>query len=330
MAYFPEHSSLFSQIIKDLKGKKVAVVSHIRPDGDCIGSTVALTRVLRALGIEVIAINGDPIPEFLRGFVGDTPFFMPHEIDPKGYIAISVDCSDKSRLGEGVNKCFSGIRLNIDHHRSNAFFAQDNIVLGGAAATAEILAGIFLDNAYKIDPIAAQALYMGIATDTGQFCFSATKQEVFAICTELVDLGASPPEAALELYENEPIGRLLLLREFLGTLKLELEGQVCIGWITQEMYHLTETTKENIEGFVNYPRSIKGIKIAALIEENSAGLKVSLRSKKDPFRVDLLASQFGGGGHACAAGFSISQQKINEFYPEFIKTIKNHIDNLNL
>ena len=330
MAYLPNYSSQFAQIIADLKSSKVAVIGHIRPDGDCIGSQVGLVRALQSLGIDAIALNQHPVPHYLQPFLGDTPWTSPESFDSEGYSAITVDCSNRSRIGNNVEKLFPEILLNIDHHLSNDNFAKHNIVIPEYAATTQILAALFLDNSYKIDPVAAQALYVGIATDTGQFRFTNTNKGVFEIASKLMNLGANPSDAANQLYENDPVGRLILLREFLGTLKLELHGQVCVGWVTQEMYQLTDTSKEHIEGFVDYPRSIQSVHIAALIEESTAGLKVSLRAKKDKFRVDLLASSFGGGGHACAAGFTISNKKITEFYNEFIYSAQNHIKNINV
>ena len=330
MAYISEFSSQFAQLISQLKSSKIAVIGHIRPDGDCIGSQVALVRILKSLGIHAIALNNSPVPHYLQSFLQDTPWTSPENFNPSGYSAITVDCSNKSRLGNDVNKLFPEILLNIDHHLSHDNFAKHNIVLPHFAAAAQILAALFLDNSYNIDPIAAQALYLGMATDTGQFRFTNTNKAVFEIASKLIDLGANPSAAATQLYENDPVGRLILLQEFLGTLKLELNGQVCVGWVTQEMYQLTETSKEHIEGFVDYPRSVQGVQVAALIEESPSGLKVSLRAKEDKIRVDILANSFGGGGHACAAGFSIDNSNITEFYPEFISSIQKHINSINI
>lgn len=325
---YQEQTKNFSEILKSLKNKQVAVIGHMRPDGDCIGSQVALVRVLKKLGIDAIALNKSPIPKFLQSFIEDTPFEWKAFSSYKDYTAITVDCSDKPRIGDELGLQFPNIKLNIDHHISNDNYGEINIVDGKAAATCEILAELFINSRLTIDSVTAQALYLGIATDTGQFCYAATNEKVFSLCTKLIELGANPPKMANELYEQESMGRILLLKEFLGTLQLELDGKLCIGKITQEMFQSTKTSKEDTEGFVNYPRSINGVEIAALIEELPDGsIKGSLRAKDEKIRVDLLAKQFNGGGHSAAAGFSF-EETIDKFYPKFIESTKQHFKKL--
>lgn len=326
--YYIEHSKVFSDTLSKLKGEKIAVIGHIRPDGDCIGSQIALVRALRALGFEAIALNKDPIPKYLKSFVNDTPFTHINLPDYKNYIPITVDCSDLSRTGTEISNLFPQIKLNIDHHISNEFLAENNIVEEKAAATCEILAGIFLDNNIPIDPITAGALYLGIATDTGQFRFSATNAQVFSLCAKLIELGANPSNTANELYDRESLARLSLLKAFLNTLKLELNGKLCCGKITEMMFVSTQTNREDLERFVDYPKSIDGVIVAALLEERSDGtIKGSLRAKSEKIRVDLLAKHFNGGGHACAAGFS-TQSNMDQFYSKFVQITEKHLRNL--
>lgn len=327
---YQEQLNKFLGIIKELKNKKIAVIGHMRPDGDCIGSQVALVRGLRALGVDAIALNKNAAPKFLESFVGDTPFIHENFSDYKDYTAITVDCSDLSRIGDELRSVFPSIKLNIDHHISNDNYAENNIVEGNAAAACEILARLFINGKVPIDSITAEALYLGIATDTGQFRYSATNAEVFSLCAKLVELGAKPSETANKLYEQESLARIVLLEKFLGTLKLELGGKLCVSKITQEMFQSTGTNKEHTEGFVDYPRSIEGVEIAVLIEELADGnIKASLRAKEEKIRVDLLAKQFGGGGHACAAGFSV-EEPMNRFYPKFIEATKKHLEGLGI
>ncbi|PWU06580.1 MAG: DHH family phosphoesterase [Verrucomicrobia bacterium] len=327
--YYQEYSQLFSNSLKELIEKKVAVIGHIRPDGDCIGSQVALVRILNNLGATAIALNKDKVPEALQFLVKDTPFIHSNFSEYKDYIPITVDASDTTRIGDELRGIFPEIKINFDHHLSNIGFAEINIVDSQTAATCELLAGIFLDLNLAIDPIIAQALYVGIATDTGQFRYSMTNAQVFEICTKLIQCGAIPALAAHELYERESFGRILLLKEFLGTLKLELEGKLCVGMINEAMFKATGTNKEHTEHLVDYPRAIDSVVVAAVLEERSDNtIKGSLRAKNDQVRVDLLAGHFNGGGHAAAAGFSV-QSKLEEFYPRFIQTIKSHLSQFN-
>ena len=316
--YFPQHTPLFRALLDAIAGHPIAIIGHARPDGDCIGSQIALARVLRALGHEVLCVNGDPVPRRLQYLLTpETPFYRPTDIPPafpqseisnlksEIYSAIFVDCSDHDRAGAKVRHRFPAPIGSIDHHLSHATFAPHTIVIPTAAATCEILTGIFLDLALPIDPITAKALYAGINTDTGQFRFGSTAPLTFKLASELVARGADPAEAGYEIYERESWGKLQLLQSFLGTLKLECANRACIGILPDGIFEKTNTTAEDTEGLVDYARCIDGVEIGVLIEERPDGtVKASLRAKNPAMRVDLIAAQFGGGGHACAAGLN--------------------------
>tara|TARA_B100001248_G_scaffold262737_1_gene262026 strand:+ start:28434 stop:29438 length:1005 start_codon:yes stop_codon:yes gene_type:complete len=326
--YYPEHSSKFLELLKSLKGKKVAVLGHIRPDGDCIGSQVALCRVLRSLGADATAFNADAVPRVLKSFVGDTPLRQPEDdFDPAGWVAVSVDCADAKRVGDKVHKLFPKPFLNVDHHISNQGYAEHDFVVDSSAATAEILAGFFLDTGCELDATTAQALYLGIVTDTGQFMFPSTTAQTFAIASALVNKGAQPGKAGEELYQRENFPRLHLLKYFLESLKLELKGKVCIGCLALKDYRETGASREESEGFVDFTRSIEGVQIGIFLEEREGAIKASLRAKDPLMRVDQFAQTFGGGGHACAAGFNV-ESTLESFYPQLLKTLENHLDSI--
>jgi phosphoesterase RecJ-like protein len=324
MTSFLQESNLFVNALNELRGKPVLVLGHRRPDGDCIGSQVGLTRVLMELGIDARAVNQDPIPRTLKKFVGNTPFFSPDEIEGNDFIIITVDCADKHRIGEELSKRFPQVFLNIDHHVSNNNYATTNFVLSDASATGEILAKFFLDCEMKIDPITADALYVGIATDTGQFCYSGTNASVFEVCRRLCEYGADPSSVAHELYEREKPGRVQLLQRFLASFRMEHNERVCIGTLRDSYYNETNTHPEDAESFVDYARSMEGVEIGALLEERNGKIKGSLRAKDARYRVDILAKEFNGGGHACAAGFNINQTW-DEFYPVLVDAIGRHL-----
>ncbi|MEY2882057.1 MAG: hypothetical protein RLZZ15_4437, partial [Verrucomicrobiota bacterium] len=146
----------------------------------------------------------------------------------------------------------------------------------------------------------------GVLTDTGQFRFNSTTRRCFVLAGELVARGASPVEAGYHLYERETAGKMQLLQRFLASLRLECGGRVCVGTLPAGIFEQTGTTAEDTEGLVDYARSIEGVDIGALIEERADGsVKGSLRAKAPAFRVDLVAAQFNGGGHACAAGLNL-------------------------
>lgn len=324
--YFPEFSNAFESILQDCRGKKTIVLGHVRPDGDCIGSQVALTRILRNAGIDAIACNGHRIPKPIRGFVGDTPFQEEADLSKHDFEkVITVDCSAIDRIGLDYSAIFKSVDLCIDHHVSNNGFAKVNWIDSSTAATAEILAGVAHDLNLDIDPVTAQALYIGLATDTGQFRYEATSVRVFELSAWLLKKGASAHEAAYELYERESANRIKLLQSYLATLEQHLDGKLAIGNITQQMFAETQTSREDTEGFIDYARSIEEVDVAVLLEEQPNGaVKGSLRANFPKFRVDQLAGIFGGGGHACAAGFH-SEESLKDFVPQLIKTVSEHL-----
>jgi bifunctional oligoribonuclease and PAP phosphatase NrnA len=324
--HFPALSENFTHTLPALKGRRIAVVGHARPDGDCIGSQVALARTLRALGHEVICVNTDSVPRRLQYLVGDLTFVRPHDVSvSEDWVSLWVDCADNLRAGDKARERFPRPFFNVDHHLSNNAYAEHNFIDAGAAATAEILAGVFLDNQFPIDALTAKALFAGIMTDTGQFRFNSTTHRTFLITAELVARGASPSEAGGEIYERESFGKLKLLQSFLASLQLDCGGVVCVGSLPEGIFQQTGTDVEDTEGLVDYARAIDGVEIGVLIEERPGAIKVSLRCKNPLYRVDQVAAQFGGGGHACAAGLNLKNVSLATFRPQLLGALAAQI-----
>ena len=325
--FFPDLSEAFKGLLSTVAGRSVAVIGHARPDGDCIGSQVALARVLTARGSPSVCVNPDPVPRRLafaaRGmtFVGtDEALLLPTDT-----LAVFVDCADHARAGERIRQRFPSPAGNIDHHLSNSGFAAANVVDSGSAASCEILAGLLLDEGIAIDACTATALFAGIVTDTGQFRFNSTSQRTFVLAGELVARGASPPEAGYELYERESSGKLRLLQQFLASLSMECDGRVCIGTLPLGVFEATGTTAEDTEGLVDFARSIDGVDVGVLIEERpDGGVKASLRAKDPLCRLDLAAAHFGGGGHACAAGLNL-KKGAGDFRERLLETLRGRL-----
>ncbi|WP_309399548.1 DHH family phosphoesterase [Cerasicoccus maritimus] len=323
--YYPEQKEAFAELLATVKDRRVAVLGHMRPDGDCIGSQVALTRVLCAIGVDAVSVNRHSVPRDIQPIVQDTPFQLWDEFTNNDHIAINVDCADPIRVSQKLIDIFPQSYANIDHHISNPAYAQLNIIEPQSAATAEVLAGLFFDFDLPVDVVTAQALYVGIATDTGQFRFPSTTEKVFKICSQLMDCGASPNEAARHLFENERFNKLALLQRFLASLRLEIGGRICIGRLPLKAYQDTGAWREEAEGFVDYARDIAGVEIGLLLEEYEDGmLKGSLRAKDANYRVDQVAKCFGGGGHATAAGFNVDST-IEKFYLEIVAKLEEHL-----
>lgn len=326
-SYYPEFKAVFTGLLAALSGRRVAIVGHARPDGDCIGAQVALARVLAARGHEVICVNGDAVPRRLAFLTLGMAFNKPDEIVKRAgdYAAVFVDCADHARGGQRAKAAFPHPVGNIDHHLSDGGFADINLVDSSSAATCEILAGLLLDHGLQVDPQAAQALYTGILTDTGQFRFQSTSRRCFVLAGELVARGASPSVAGYELYERETPGRLRLLERFLASLTLECGGRVAVGTLTPEAFSETGTGPEDTEGLVDYARSMDGVEVGVLVELQPNGpVKASLRSKEPSTRVDLIAGKFGGGGHACAAGLNVKEPP-PDFRARLIEAIEQRL-----
>ena len=324
MKYYPQFAEAFATLLGELRGRPVVVIGHQRPDGDCIGSQVALCRVLRARGIDAICINPDHIPRRIRFLAGDTPFFQRDEIQHTGRIALYTDCADHDRAGDRMRELYPEPWGCFDHHLSNRGYARFNFVDTASAATAEVLTGMFLDAGLPVDPVTAQALYTGIMTDTGQFRFASTSERVFRLCAELMACGASPAAAGQELYERESFGKLKLLQHFISSLKLECGGRVCIGVLHNGTFEKTGASVEDTEGLVDYARSIDGVEIGVLIEERPGFIKASLRAMRSVHRMDTLAAQFNGGGHANAAGLNC-KSTLGEFYPKLLAALSQRL-----
>jgi bifunctional oligoribonuclease and PAP phosphatase NrnA len=324
VSHYTKFAGRFAVLLHELEGQRAAVIGHQRPDGDCIGSQVALCRVLLACGIDAICINADPVPRRIRFLVGDTPFFQRDEVPHTGRIALYTDCADHGRAGDKLRELYPAPWGCFDHHLSNAGFARYNFVDTSSAATAEVLAGIFFDADLPVDPVTAQALYTGIMTDTGQFRFPSTSSRVFRLSADLMDHGAVPALSGQELYERESFGKLKLLEHFIGSLKLECGGRVCIGILPQGIFEKVGASVEDTEGLVDYARSIEGVEIGVLIEERPGVIKASLRAVDASFRMDTLAAQFHGGGHANAAGLNC-KDTLAAFYPKLLAALQQRL-----
>lgn len=309
------------------KGNKFLVVSHVSPEGDAIGSLLGLTLALRSLGKEVTAYLEDPIPEVFSFLPGAST--VVHELDnTESFDAtFAVDCGQKERLGKGfVDLDDPGRIVNIDHHATNDFFGEVNVVVPDASAAGELVYDFCKAAGIKITPEIAENLYVAIHTDTGSFRYSSSTAEAFIKAGELVRCGVEPWKIARLVYENLPARKFKLLAMVLSTLEvIDIAGsggtKIATLAVTLEMFKKAEAEKDMADGFVNYARGIEGVQVGILFRESSPNTyKVSMRSKGEVDVAELTKS-FGGGGHRNAAGCSI-KGSLEEVKATIIKAIR--------
>lgn len=319
-------ADLLDPLVRGLRGRKVAVLGHMRPDGDCIGSQTALCRILNGLGADARCVNRHRVPPnlvaYAEGVRFDTEEGFARRADEAG---VAVDCADLSRIGSHLTDPFGGLEGNVDHHVSNNGFAKVNAVVEDAAATCHVLAHAALAKGWPIDAATAASLYLGIVTDTGSFRFRSTSPEVLEIAAALIRRGASPSVTTERVFESESPGKFRLVQAFLAGMRLVEGGRIAVGEIPRGLYASTGTSKEDKEGLVDFPRSIAGVDIAVLLEEGDDGVKGSLRGKNPELRLDLLAARLNGGGHRLAAGFNCLGATLERDRERILATIAAHL-----
>ena len=282
------------------------VASHEEPDGDAMGSTLALGRLLEELGKDVLRFNHDPVPynfEFLAG-ADDVVTEIPPETQID--VLVLLDCSSVDRLGDAfpsVGSLSPDEIVVIDHHDTLDRQTGDHYLHDTeAAATGELIFRLIRELEAPLTEAVARSLYCALMTDTGSFQYSNTSRTTFRIAGELLDAGVDAWEMTAHLYESEPLERIELLGEVLDTLDLSPCGRLAFIRIDRDTLGDSDRTAELTDGFINYGRSIRGVEVSTQLRERQDGRwKVSFRSSG---RVDVsrLASRFGGGGHKNAAG----------------------------
>lgn len=285
------------------EGKNYALLIHTSPDGDAIGSSLALAHTLVSSGKKVELFCQDTMPdsyEFLDGIK-----LFKRNLQPEDWydVAVMIDCSDLDRLGSlsGITKC-SAKTLNIDHHITNSYFADVNFVDIKAAATAEIIYEIISELSGTPGLSVSEALYIGILTDTGNFSFSNVTPRTHSITSELIAQGVNPEKVSTLVYKNHSVNKIKLWGRAIDSLETDYSGKFAMITITSDMIENNGAKEFDVEGVVNFAVDIKGVELAVLIREMVAGgVKVSFRSKNF-VDVSKLAAQFGGGGHKKAAG----------------------------
>lgn len=298
---------------------------HVHPDGDGIGSLLALGLALESIGKDIRMVSSDGVPG-VYNYLECSPAILknpPEDFQPE--ILICVDCSEKERvaLPASIWDTLGFIVINIDHHLTNQGFGNLNLIDPDAAATGEIVLRLLKAVEIPLNRAIAMALYTAIATDTGFFRFANTTPDTLEACTYLVkNYQIEPSKIAEQVHEQKSYNSIRLLGEVLSTIRLEHGGKTAWAILDQQMLNKYPVENEETESYVNYARSIEGVEIGILFKELKPNeIKVSWRSS-DAVDVSKLAAYFGGGGHARAAGCSL-----NGPLPDIIREVLNFVGN---
>ncbi|MBM64518.1 MAG: hypothetical protein CL484_16335 [Acidobacteria bacterium] len=285
-----------------LGGTKFLLTSHARPDGDSLGSQLALGRALSQLGKDVRIVNKDQIPELYHFLPGLETIEILPETDSLVDAVVVLECSSLSRTEvSGLN---SGTIVNIDHHPGNTMYGTINWVDESACACTELVFELIEGLGAELTPDIATNLYVGTLTDTGSFRYSNITARTFEICRRLAETGIDLAAIAASIYTNGSIGRLRLTGRLLDRMKLEHNNQIAVLSVDSAMLQEIGCDWDDMEGIVNLPLAARNVRVSILVRETNAGLRVSLRSKTGT-NVRNAALAFGGGGHINAAGLTI-------------------------
>lgn len=280
------------------------VTSHAKPDGDSIGSQVALAAALGALGKTVRIVNCDPPQPSLLSFPGVAGIEVASRVEERYDAVIAVECPDLSRTG--VSGLEPNFIINIDHHPGNALYGAVNWFDRGAAACGEMVFDVIGSLGVPLTPEMATALYVAILTDTGSFHYSSISPRTFDVCRQLLEAGANPVAIARTVFDDNSVGRIRLSSAALSTMEVDASGRLATMLMTRDMERQTGGRYDDTEGLINVPLTVREIQAVVLFKEAEPGVcRVSFRSK-GTVDVSEVAKQFGGGGHKNASGCTVA------------------------
>ena len=312
-----------------LESEKILITSHENPDGDALGSMLSFGQGLEIIGKKVELYNVDGVPEMLEFLPNSSRIINSLSLLKGPFdIAVAVDCTATSRAGKEFEEFANSENCKnvviIDHHETVSSDVDLSVLDSKASSTGILIYKILKALDVQINTSIAENIYTTIVSDTGSFSYSNTNSETLRIAADLIDLGADPSRISQSLYENEPLRKLELLKLVMPTLDITEEKNIASIYVNKQMLIETGTTRQDTEGMVNIPRSIKGVDVALMFRqegtEDEPEWKASLRSK-GKVNVAKIAEGFGGGGHARAAGCSI-KGSIDEVKAKVISCVK--------
>ena len=295
---------------------RVAITTHVGADGDAIGASAALLRLMRSLGASAVFCHAEEVPGYLR-------WLLPEEIFtelPEGHDLLVVDTSRADRAGVPVPE--AGARLNLDHHEDNPFYAEYNLVNPRAAASAEIVADLYAELGLPMEKEAAEAIYAGIRTDTGDFRFRNISPRAHELVADLLRAGVVPAEVHERINRRGSLEQLRIVG--LSLANAERYGEVLISTVDNDDYARTGAGELDSKEAIDQLRSVAGIDVVAHLREVPEGTKGSLRS--ETVDVGEIARLFGGGGHKLAAGYTRGGMRPAEAKAELLGALEGRVD----
>ena len=295
---------MLSQVVELIEKKdRFAITSHVRPDGDGLGSSLGLFWLLKSLNKDVEVIMRDPAPHSYQQLPGAGTIRVAPRVGEQFDAVFVIECSDLDR--PGLEDLGQQLVVNIDHHSTTELFGSINWIDSTAAAVGEMIYNLCKATGVRVTKEIAECVYTALLTDTGSFHYSNTTERTFKIASELVRTGVRPAKTAEAIFGSYQWPKIELLSQVLSTAKRDDTGHVAWMWQTLAMQEQTHAAEEDADGFVNYPLAVGEVEATALFKETSPGVyRTSLRSKGD-VNVAKIAEQFGGGGHRNAAGCTL-------------------------
>lgn len=302
-------------------GSSFLITTHESPDGDAVGSSLALANYLCEIGKDVVVHFCDPVPELYK-FMSLADHVFATIPDRDFDLCFVLDVGEFRRAGKQIADCKRiGSFINIDHHKTSELFGLVNLIDVKAAATGVLIYRLINEAGGTISLATATCIYVALATDTGSFRYSNANPEAFTVAGEMIEKGVNAWDVSMRLYESQPRTRIELLSLALATLYFSDCGRFASITVTLDMYDKTGTDAELTDGFVNYPRSVSGVEVAIFFRQISeTSFKAGFRSK-GTVDVSRLAEGFGGGGHHNAAG-CIVEGNIDEVREKVFSHIK--------
>jgi phosphoesterase RecJ-like protein len=315
------------QVVEALRGgDRFLLTTHEGPDGDALGSLLAMQGILDQLGkdsVMFLAAKEFPLPVEYR-FLPLTDVFHEPPADVVDRVLVFLDCGNIDRMPVSFLRREGAQVLNIDHHHDNTRFGSVNLVDTEASCTAQIVYEISKRLGIELNPGLASALYVGLVTDTGRFMYENTDPAAHRMAAELIELGVDVDDTYQRLYERVPIEKLKLIARALEKVERYDDGRLAVTYIDAGDYEATGAGEVLTEGIIDFVRALEGTAVAAMVRDKTDGgrsaRKVSLRSTDGAVDVSAIARQHGGGGHRRAAGFGTDLP-----YPELIEFLRGQI-----